>query len=645
MQFKHSSIATTIISACILAGCGGSGGGSTPETPEVTTQFTVIDGYLKDATGWLDLNGDLQQDSGEPSEKSDSHGLVTIKTDYELPTTTLLAAKIHAGTTVDVTYSKTFENDLLLVSNLDVSLVSPYSTLEVLYQRAGEEKQTAREQVCHWIGQSNCDLNTDYIAADDARLSAIAKALMPIMTLEEVLDDSAALSTKADAMLTAIAAEEADIIDQNQTPLWSEMVVVEQDGSYIVMGLSPVTESIIASTTPQEYTLFDRAFDQDDPYSASLLLHVNYHPEHGFMGVSMPGDLIKGFVEYYGFNGEVDLLMPYGEIRGMQDDSGYEYQPDALSLDTAKGLSIVGSIGTTTGEDPAGYETTYRKLNWDGELSLAYQGELTQYSEMSSGLVAAADDTHIAMLHSNINNDFKLDNELRKYDLTGELTSSLQLNRNVSLTDDSYLSTPCSFTLERNNYGFVITAFDNKSLCVVDAALNQKTVATISDGTLAGHYIVDANNFFAVIQKPTDDPSVFNYYLSRFNGSDWTQIASLGQSESYQLGQAVDGRVVVTWVDSQTTTEENEDADNFLDTQINFTLKLLEVGLDGRVIKSTDIELPQQEFDFSAGEVPFLDMIPAQVSGYGAVYSFQRHHREGEQLNTVATALVVPFTY
>jgi hypothetical protein len=73
--------ALTIISVGLVAGCGGSGP-STPMTSQ-STQTTsisgkVADGYLVDATVFMDKNGNYQLDPGEPSATTDAKGAYTL---------------------------------------------------------------------------------------------------------------------------------------------------------------------------------------------------------------------------------------------------------------------------------------------------------------------------------------------------------------------------------------------------------------------------------------------------------------------------------------------------------------------------------------------------------------------------------------
>ena len=61
-----------------LTGCGGGGGGDNDEPAVSTLQVTVIDGYLRNALVWLDVNGNNQQDSDEPSARSGEGGKAVL---------------------------------------------------------------------------------------------------------------------------------------------------------------------------------------------------------------------------------------------------------------------------------------------------------------------------------------------------------------------------------------------------------------------------------------------------------------------------------------------------------------------------------------------------------------------------------------
>ena len=77
--------------AALLGGCGGSDSAdktTDPVPPTPTTKLLdvrAVDGYLKDAQVWLDINGDYALTEGEPTAITDGTGkasLVVTKVDH-----------------------------------------------------------------------------------------------------------------------------------------------------------------------------------------------------------------------------------------------------------------------------------------------------------------------------------------------------------------------------------------------------------------------------------------------------------------------------------------------------------------------------------------------------------------------------------
>jgi len=97
---KKYTLAAAILSvtAGLIAGCGG-GGSSSTQTTSVTGK--VADGYLANATVFLDKNGNYQLDAGEPSTMSDANGNYTLNIDPADMGKYPIVAIATAGTTVD----------------------------------------------------------------------------------------------------------------------------------------------------------------------------------------------------------------------------------------------------------------------------------------------------------------------------------------------------------------------------------------------------------------------------------------------------------------------------------------------------------------------------------------------------------------
>jgi hypothetical protein len=76
---KYLITAAALVTAGLIAGCGGSGSSAGTSTTAVTGK--VADGYLANATVFLDKNLNYQLDAGEPSTTTDANGAYTLNVD------------------------------------------------------------------------------------------------------------------------------------------------------------------------------------------------------------------------------------------------------------------------------------------------------------------------------------------------------------------------------------------------------------------------------------------------------------------------------------------------------------------------------------------------------------------------------------
>lgn len=137
---KQIGAAALIIMAGIVAGCGGSG--STSATSGTTTPSAlaavsgkVADGYLANATVFLDKNGNYQLDPGEPSTTTDTNGAYTLNVDpadlgkYPIVAMAIKGVTIDKDTNQPVTQSYVMSMPADSVSGtVSSNFISPIST-------------------------------------------------------------------------------------------------------------------------------------------------------------------------------------------------------------------------------------------------------------------------------------------------------------------------------------------------------------------------------------------------------------------------------------------------------------------------------------------------------------------------------------
>ena len=128
------------ISLLVLVACGGGGGESNssdstkapvPVQPTTKTySITVIDGYLKDATVWLDINDNGLKDIDEPTAETGDNGtaVLTVLSNINVNEYSVLALA-EAGKTYDESLKKIVEKDFVLASPAGVNIITPLTTL------------------------------------------------------------------------------------------------------------------------------------------------------------------------------------------------------------------------------------------------------------------------------------------------------------------------------------------------------------------------------------------------------------------------------------------------------------------------------------------------------------------------------------
>lgn len=148
--------------ALALAACGGSGGGSTSAASGV-----VMDGYLKNATVFLDLNDNGRQDSGEPSTTTGADGSYSLSASQaDLSAHAVIAQAVH-GVTTDMDTPNAFigSSYSLTTPAGKNGVISPITTLISAKVSSGMSLAAAETAVLTDLGFNSIDLYKDYVSA------------------------------------------------------------------------------------------------------------------------------------------------------------------------------------------------------------------------------------------------------------------------------------------------------------------------------------------------------------------------------------------------------------------------------------------------------------------------------------------------
>jgi len=178
--------AAVLVAASLIAGCGGSAG-SNPSTTSVSGK--VADGYLVNASVFLDKNGNYVLDTGEPSATTDADGAYVLNiepADVGRYPIVVLATK---GVTIDKDTNLPVENSYILclhavsvtpstngtVSGTVSNFISPMSTL-IMEKMMANPGMTLNDAMTQMRNQMNLpagmNMMTDYMAGAQSGVNA-----------------------------------------------------------------------------------------------------------------------------------------------------------------------------------------------------------------------------------------------------------------------------------------------------------------------------------------------------------------------------------------------------------------------------------------------------------------------------------------
>ncbi|MBP9569683.1 MAG: hypothetical protein KBE13_06035, partial [Aeromonadaceae bacterium] len=210
-----------------LTGCGGD---DNNESTSTTLQATAIDGYLRNALVWLDVNGNNQLDSDEPNGRSGEGGKVTLDVSgVENPSSYRLLVQAIVGETVDETRGAITQT-FTLSAPPGVAEVTPLSTLvdQKMQQDPTLDRDAAVAAIAADLGLQPEQVLGDFIADNDVEVQVYAVNLTDQLPESlpddptELLNDSKELGQALDEYL------EQNPVDENTDPDSINVVVDDQ---------------------------------------------------------------------------------------------------------------------------------------------------------------------------------------------------------------------------------------------------------------------------------------------------------------------------------------------------------------------------------------------------------------------------------
>ncbi|MFD2176104.1 M64 family metallopeptidase [Veronia pacifica] len=138
MQKVLLSRVLIFIVSVLFFGCDGSTDVENQPPKEVFNELTVtvVDGYLEDATVWLDINADGMLDTEEPSAVSDEKGIARLSVPSNIDTQRFfLMAHADPEKTIDKDTGERVVHPFMLASPPGHNILSPLTTLMVIHMK------------------------------------------------------------------------------------------------------------------------------------------------------------------------------------------------------------------------------------------------------------------------------------------------------------------------------------------------------------------------------------------------------------------------------------------------------------------------------------------------------------------------------
>ena len=403
-----------------LSGCGG--GGSDNDEPVVSTlQVTVIDGYLRNALVWLDVNGNNLLDSDEPNTRSGEGGKAVLDVqNIKNPGSYRLLVRAIAGETTDETRGAITKN-FTLSAPPGVTAVTPLSTLvdQKMQQDTALDREAATAAIATDLGLQPGQVLGDFIASSDVEVQIYAVNLTDRLpeTLPddptELLDDSKAIGQALDEYLAQ------NPVDHSTDPDTINVVVDDQGNvtPMVDQDRDGVADSQDAFPTDAKEWLDsdgDKVGDNSDAFPTDVKEWLDSDGDKvGDNSDAFPSDATETKDTDGDQVGDNSDELPLDPLRRQADEVTNEEKVYTYMEDhTKEALSLKLVSTTTVSRYLDGHkETTETGTNyyWDATASAIEQlnGKPLIYNEYTDNKVKQADGNFIRKIwwHKDLNKD------------------------------------------------------------------------------------------------------------------------------------------------------------------------------------------------------------------------------------------------
>lgn len=202
---KYTMTAAALLTAGLIAGCGG--GGTTPASGTASISGKVADGYLANATVFMDKNGNYQLDAGEPSATTDANGNYALTVDpadvgkYPIVAMAIKGQTIDKDTGMAVSQSYVLSMPAAATSGtVSSNFISPMSSelREMMETGKYATMQQAMTALAAQLGMpAGTNMLEDYMFANNTAMHTAAQNMASLMgsQMAQVMGTSGATVT------------------------------------------------------------------------------------------------------------------------------------------------------------------------------------------------------------------------------------------------------------------------------------------------------------------------------------------------------------------------------------------------------------------------------------------------------------------
>lgn len=317
-----------LCSLLFVSGCGGGGDDSSSSASNSTTSttyndysITAIDGYLVDATAWLDKEGVGPTQRSSLAAVTKSKGVATFKVpdDINAEDYTIF---VHAssGKTFDEGLNRYVTRDFLMAAPAGTNVVTPFSTFVYFKVQSGLTTEQAIKQLAAELQVKPEHLLSDFVKNNDERMISIAEDLVRLNLLpdtgasfEQVLDNP----TEAYESLSHYAQIQSDPNDFLHVVRNSknEMEVdTDQDGTADSDDLDIDGDGISNDEDSYPYEFDDHTASRPTTLKLSVPLNeVISSGQWHYFKVETPEDILLN-ISLVGLTGDADLYVKQGSL-------------------------------------------------------------------------------------------------------------------------------------------------------------------------------------------------------------------------------------------------------------------------------------------------------------------------------------------